>query len=165
MRRIYAILSVIFIAALGAITLFPPSDYLIWNPTESAPKGLYWRSDGPLISGTWAVVSGKAPAAKWIAENGFLAADWPIIKRVAGVQGDEVCRRGVDVFINETHVATALEEDSQGHQLPVWSGCFIVGNDQLFLLNNHPRSLDGRYFGATNKEDVTGGARLLLRLD
>lgn len=163
-RRILAA-AVIASLAIGIVTVFPPSKHLLWNRTESAPKGLYWRSDSPLISGGWAVVSAKAPAATWISDHGFLASGWPIIKRVAGVPGDEICRRGVDVFVNEDHAATALETDSQGRPLPVWSGCFIVADGQLFLLNDHPRSLDGRYFGATKTDHVTGAARLLIRVD
>jgi len=148
-----------------AVTLFPPSTYLLWNRTESAPKGLFWRSDGPLTVNRWAVVSGKAPSAIWISERGYLAPDWPIIKRVRGVVGDQVCRENQLVSINGKAVATAMKTDSADRNLPDWQGCFTVSEGQVFLLNNHPRSLDGRYFGATNRDDVTGSARLLISWD
>ena len=137
-------------------------DLLVWNRTESAPKGLYWRSDAPLEPYGWAVVSGKAPASIWIAEHGFLARDWPIIKRVRGLPGDDICREDETISINGDAVATALKTDSHGLKLPQWQGCFTLTEAQVFLLNDHSRSLDGRYFGATNLKDVRGSARLIF---
>jgi conjugative transfer signal peptidase TraF len=148
--------------ALLWVTLFPPHAWVIWNRTESAPKGLYWRSDRPLKIYGWAVVSCKAPASVWISQNGYLARDWPIIKRVRGLAGDEICRVDTAVSINGNSVAIALKTDSSGKKLPVWQGCFTVSETEVFLLNDHPRSLDGRYFGATKLENVTGAARLLI---
>ncbi|MEM9573247.1 MAG: S26 family signal peptidase [Pseudomonadota bacterium] len=139
-------------------------EVLLWNRTVSAPKGLYWRSDGPLTLNGWAVVSGKAPAAIWIADHGFLAPGWPVIKRVRGLPGDEICRVNETVSINGETVATALETDSSGLELPSWSGCFTLGEGEVFFLNDHRRSLDGRYFGATKIEDVRGSARLLFSI-
>ncbi|MEM6554387.1 MAG: S26 family signal peptidase [Pseudomonadota bacterium] len=165
MRRVF-ITSVVFLTtALAAISLFPPSTYFIWNRTDSAPKGLYWRSDSRLTLNGWAVVSGKAPAAIWISEQGFLAPDWPIIKRVRGVTGDNICRENGMVFVNGKQVAQAILADSAGRELPSWDGCFTLGSDEIFLLNDHPLSLDGRYFGATKLQDVTGSARLLIAAD
>lgn len=165
MRRFCLGFGVFLSCALVAVMAVPPSSFLVWNRTDSAPKGLYWRSDGPLTSGRWAIVSGNAPAAIWIAENGYLERGWPIIKRVRGVPGDEICRHGSHIFINKNLVAEALIEDSSGHLLPVWSGCFTLSEAQVFLLNDHPRSLDGRYFGATQIDHVTGAACLLIKVD
>ncbi len=155
-------LAAVSVSLLVLSPVLSSSDVLVWNRTESAPKGLYWRSDGPLIRGGWALVSGKAPASNWIAENGFLARDWPVIKRVRGLPGDIICRDKATVSINGEPVATALETDSRGRRLPQWQGCFTLKATQVFLLNDHPRSLDGRYFGATNLKDVRGSARLIF---
>lgn len=152
-------------AALGAITVFPPQDYWLWNRTESAPKGLYRLSDGPLTLNGWAVVSADAPSAEWIANRGYLAPDWPIIKRVRGLHGDEICRENGVVSINGEAVASALERDTAGAELPVWEGCLTVKADEVFLLNDHERSLDGRYFGATSQDDLRGSAVLVWRMD
>ncbi|MGE0409859.1 MAG: S26 family signal peptidase, partial [Amphiplicatus sp.] len=40
-----------------------------------------------------------------------------------------------------------------------WSGCFTLRSDEIFLLNDPENSLDGRYFGATELNDVIGVAR------
>ena len=165
MRRVYASLTAMIASAIVAVMAFPPSSFLVWNRTESAPKGLYWRSDGPLTKNGWAIVSGKAPAARWIADHGYLQREWSIIKRVRGMEGDEICRHGGDVFVNETRVAMALETDSAGQVLPVWSGCFVLTEREVFLINEHPHSLDGRYFGQTEMHDVTGAARLVFKVE
>lgn len=151
--------------ALGAVMVFPSHDIFVWNRTESAPKGLYRQSDGPLTLGGWAVVSADAPSAFWISNSGYLAADWPIIKRVRGLPGDEVCRESLTILINGEAVARALETDSRGQELPVWRGCFTINADQVFLLNDHERSLDGRYFGVTNVSDIRGSAVLVWGTD
>lgn len=151
--------------ALGAVMVFPSHDLFVWNRTESAPKGLYRLSDGPLILGGWAVVAAEAPSAVWISDRGYLAPDWPIIKRVRGLPGDEICRDGRAISINGEAEAAALETDSAGSELPVWQGCFTVKADEVFLLNDHQRSLDGRYFGATNVQDLRGLAVLVWRTD
>lgn len=152
----------ISVGIIGVSSMLSSHEFLIWNRTESAPKGLYWRSDSPLTLNGWAVVSGKAPASIWIAERGFLGSGWPIIKRVRALPGDEICRENFVITINNVRVADALETDSDGNALPVWRGCAILKEDEVFLLNGHPRSLDGRYFGPTNMRDVRGSARLLI---
>lgn len=161
-RKLPLAIGVVSISLIALSTFLSSHEVLIWNRTESAPKGLYWQSDSPLTLNGWAVVSGKAPASIWISERGFLASGWPIIKRVRALPGDKICRENGLVKINNETVATALEADSDGRALPVWHGCVRLKADEVFLLNAHPRSLDGRYFGPTKIENVRGSARLLL---
>ena len=40
--------------------------------------------------------------------------------------------------------------------MPVWSGCLVLGEDQFFLLQDHPRSFDGRYFGTVDTQLIVG---------
>jgi conjugative transfer signal peptidase TraF len=142
-----------------------PMDRLIWNRTGSAPQGLYWLSDEPFTHGRWVVVSARSAEAQWAEEQGFVGRDWPLLKQIAGVSGDEICRSGVEVSINERAVAQAREVDSRGRALPVWRGCKVLGPDEFFLLTPHPDSLDGRYFGAIERGDLTGVAIPLLISD
>lgn len=161
-RRMVLTIAAVSAAALAVAAIALPAEgFFLWNRTESAPKGLYWRGHGALDIGDWAIVSARAPAAVWISEHGFLAPGWPIIKRVAGVPGDEICRTDERVFLKGTLVAVALKTDSAGRELPRWSGCKTLDEGEFFLLNDHPRSLDGRYFGATSADDIDGKARLL----
>jgi conjugative transfer signal peptidase TraF len=154
--------------ALGvAVALFglvvSPADRLIWNRTGSAPIGLYWLSDAPFTHGRWVVVSSQSDDAQWAQRHGFVGRDWPLIKQVAGLPGDQICRRETQILINGKRVGEAQTEATSGRPLPSWQGCICLGQDQIFLMNTHPRSLDGRYFGPANQADLVGTARLILK--
>jgi len=145
--------------------VFSPKDRLIWNRTDSAPQGLYWLSDEPFTYGRWVVVSGQSAEAQWAQEHGFVGRGWPLLKQIAGLPGDEICRVGAAVSLNGRVVAEAREADSRGRALPVLEGCSVLQEDQFFLLNKHPDSLDGRYFGAIERSELVGVARPLMTAD
>lgn len=144
--------------------VFDPADRLIWNRTASAPTGLYWLSDAPFTLGRWVVVSSQSAEAKWAQGRGYVGKDWPLLKQIAGVPGDEICRAGRDVFINNETVAIALSVNSAGRSLPVWDGCVRLKSDEVFLLTPHPASLDGRYFGPVKQQDLDGVAIPVFRV-
>src|SRR3546814_14005983 len=53
----------------------------------------------------------------------------------------------------------ALEHDRRGRPLPIWTGCRLVADGELFLMNWQVRdSLDGRYFGPLPANSVIGRA-------
>ncbi len=53
----------------------------------------------------------------------------------------------------------ALDRDRRGRLLPIWRGCQLVANGELFLMNWQVRdSLDGRYFGPLPATAVIGRA-------
>lgn len=149
-------------AGLGAAFilagLLPLKERLIWNRTASAPLGLYWLSDRLPAPGQWAVVSARAPEAEWASRRGFTGPDWPLIKQVAATSGAEICRQNLTVTVSGEPVAEALKTDANGKTLPVWQGCRRLEAGEIFLINPHPRSLDGRYFGPTNLDDLAGTA-------
>lgn len=156
----------VFATAAGILTavaglIFDPDARLFWNRTGSAPIGLYGLSDDPLTRGAWVIVSARSGEADWAAARGYVGRDWPLIKRVVGLPGDEICRDGGEVFVLGIHLADALDADSLGRKMPVWEGCQVLGAGDVFLLNQHPRSIDGRYFGPTEVEDL-GGILVLL---
>jgi len=144
---------------------FSPMDRLIWNRTGSAPQGLYWLSDEPFTPGRWVVVSARSAEAQWAEDHGFVGRNWPLLKQIAGLPGDEICRSGAEVSINGKPVAMARERDSMGRALPVWQGCVLLDEEQVFLLAPHPDSLDGRYFGVLQRSDLVGVARPLMTSD
>lgn len=87
-----------------------------------------------------------------------------MIKRVLGIPGDQICRFKNAIFVNDEHVAGAKIFAKNRLKLPRWQGCFELKTDEYFLLNEHPDSLDGRYFGATKASDLEGTARLIIRI-
>ena len=87
-----------------------------------------------------------------------------MIKRVYGIPGDEICRSKKAIFVNDRRVVEAQNYARNGAQLPRWEGCFKLKSDEYFLLNSHPNSLDGRYFGSTHASDLDGVAHLIIRV-
>jgi conjugative transfer signal peptidase TraF len=138
--------------------LFEPEARLIWNRTRSAPLGLYWLKYEPLDPGRWVVLSASSPPATWAEAHGFTGRDWPLLKQVAGVPGDEICREELAITLNGKLVAIAQPADHLGRELPSWDGCVTLKHGELFLLNPHPSSIDGRYFGAVPAADILGVA-------
>lgn len=158
-RRKFIALSLAAIAAIGVASAISFAPKLVWNASASAPVGLYRIEKREPEIGDFVLVSPSEEAAKLIAERGYLPPDIPLIKRIAAKSGDEICREDSAIFINKTFVATAQISDSLGRNMPTWSGCFMLHRDEIFLLNDHEKSLDGQYFGATIKSDVIGVAR------
>lgn len=150
--------SVLAISALGVASAAEFAPRLVWNASSSAPIGLYRIEDRAPQRGDFVLVDPDPALEKFIAGRGYLPEKIPLLKRLAALPGDEICRKSEAIFINETFVAEAKKMDSLGRELPRWSGCFTLQNDAIFLLNDHERSLDGRYFGATKAEDVIGVA-------
>ncbi|MCR9078562.1 MAG: S26 family signal peptidase [Hyphomonadaceae bacterium] len=154
-------------AAIAALILAPflgLQKHLIWNRTASAPIGFYWVKDSPVAYDRWAVLSPKSDASHWAETHGFVGKDWPLLKAIAGLPGDKICREDQAILINGEVRALAVKQDHMKRDLPVWSGCHMLSEDEIFLLNAHPKSLDGRYFGVTRIEDVDGIAVLLFEV-
>ena len=156
-RRLLALaLSGVSVAALGlaSVTQFTPR--LIWNASESAPLGLYRTEQGVPKIGDYVLVQPNRDIEILIVERGYLPDNIPLLKRVAALPGAEICRKGEGIFIDGSLIAEALPVDSAGRVLPIWQGCIILSANEVFLLNDPKNSLDGRYFGATDLDDVIG---------
>ena len=97
------------------------------------------------------------------AERRYLPMNVPLVKRVAGYAGDEICVIGQEIFVNGRWTAERRLADGQGRPMPIWSGCIRLHGSQLFLLMDSPASFDGRYLGVTEGRYVIGKARLLWR--
>ena len=147
MRIAPLVMAGIGLSAIGFSMICTLPERFIWNRTGSVPQGLYWLSDEPFTKGGWVVVSARSAEAQWAELHGFVGEDWPLLKRVAGISGDEVCRDGVTVLINGMPEGEALIESANGVVLPSWNGCKRIEDGEIFLINAHPRSLDGHTSG------------------
>lgn len=137
---------------------------LIWNASDSLPVGLYWVRNRIPQRGD--LVLGRLPknASTFAAERHILRADMPALKRVAALNGDRVCRFGQTVSVNGEPVARARWSDRLGRRMPVWNGCRVLKDCEVFLLADHPKSFDGRYFGITKTNQIIGVAVRLWTL-
>ncbi|MGD9800369.1 MAG: S26 family signal peptidase [Parvularculaceae bacterium] len=157
-RRFLLILVAVSVAALGVASRCDFAPVLVWNASASAPIGLYRIHDRAPKIGDFVLISPGTELERFISDRRYLPPEIPLVKRVAALSGAEICREDEAVLIDKNHVADALLFDSRGRKLPVWSGCFILQSDEMFLLNTPQKSLDGRYFGATKLDDVIGVA-------
>jgi conjugative transfer signal peptidase TraF len=151
--------------ALGAVACAllswrPSPPRLMWNTTSSVPIGAYWlRPPDALRVGDIVAVDPPPPVARWLATRGLLPAGVPLLKPVAGLPGQVVCRTGDLVTIDGKAIGQARERDRLGRPLPRWSGCHRLAQDELFLMNAQTAaSFDGRYFGVTRRADVQARA-------
>ncbi|TIV55561.1 MAG: S26 family signal peptidase [Mesorhizobium sp.] len=133
---------------------------LIWNASASTPIGLYSIAPADRFEVTDLVaVRAPEPLAAFMVERGYIGRGVPMMKRVAGVAGQEVCRRDHAITVDGVPMGDALERDHLGRSLPVWKGCRRIAEGELFLMNWSVRdSLDGRYFGPLPTSDVIGRA-------
>jgi conjugative transfer signal peptidase TraF len=162
-RRAYLLaggLAVLTIAVTLAVDL---PTVLVWNASASAPIGLYAvHPAGTLAVSEFAVVTPPAPLARFLNARGYLPSGVPLVKRVAALPGQRVCRRGASITVDGDVVATARARDRFGRPLPSWQGCRRIVAGDVFLLNRHLDSLDGRYFGPLPAYSIVGQAVPLL---
>lgn len=152
--------------AVGTVALqwlVPPDPVLIWNASPSAPLGLYRVTAAHRPRrGDLVAIRTPEPLAGFLAENGYLPARLPLLKHVAAVAGQRVCRDGRQLTIDGQTSVRALGRDRRGRPLPVWAGCYQLGPSEFFALNpTAPDSLDGRYFGPLPTSAVIGIAHPL----
>lgn len=155
--------SLIAASAIIAIALPKVVDLpkvLLWNPSPSAPIGLYHlRPTGNLQVNDLVVVDLPETLARFVTGRGYLPAGIPLLKRVVGLPGQTVCRIHRAITIDGVEIGAALETDQLGRPMPVWQGCRRIAADEVFLMNQDVKnSLDGRYFGPIPISSVRGAA-------
>ena len=137
-----------------------PAWRLVYNPSESAPRG--WYALIPAhhpTTGDWVLAHLPKPVAQLADERSYLPMHVPILKRIGAQSGDEVCATRRGLFIDGTLVAQALKDDSRGRPLPRWNACRKLNGQELFLLSTYsPFSFDSRYFGPVKRVGVIGRA-------
>ena len=161
MNRFGYVMSTYFSIMGVAIASFVPVPLrLVWNASASVPIGLY-DLDPPrhLAVGDLVAVMPDKPLADFMVERGYIGRGVPLLKRVLGLPGQRVCRSGATITVDNVEMGAALERDRMGRDLPVWQGCRIIRDGELFLMNWEIRdSLDGRYFGPVPASSVIGRA-------
>lgn len=155
----FVLAGVAAVSTLATLTV-PVSRYAVWNATASVPTGLYAiRSKASLHVGERVALEPPPELRRFLAARGYLPATVPLIKRIAAVRGQRVCRFAHGVTVDGTYVGAAHARDRLGRPLPIWSGCTTLRSGEIFVMNPAaPDSLDGRYFGVLRMADVIGRA-------
>ena len=73
--------------------------------------------------------------AKLLNDGGYLPRGVPLLKRVAGLPGQTICRLGFAVTVDGVPFGDALSHHRRGRPLPVWQGCVTLGEYQMFVMN------------------------------
>jgi conjugative transfer signal peptidase TraF len=144
-------------------TIGAKSAHLIWNASASVPIGLYLlQPAGNLFVTELVAVQPPELLATFLADGGYLPRGIPMLKRVLALPGQAVCRDRLTVAIDNIKMGEAREHDSRGRPLPVWQGCRVIPDGEVFLMNwQSADSLDGRYFGVLPTTAIVGRAEPL----
>lgn len=148
------------VCALLLPAVHRPALRLVWNVSASVPVGLYRIVPYAAPHRGELVALRPSPAlARYMAARRYVEAGALLVKPVAAVSGQRVCRKDLTVTIDGVTVATALVADSKGRSLPTWTGCRRLRSGTVFLLAPAvPASFDGRYFGPAAASSVIGHA-------
>jgi conjugative transfer signal peptidase TraF len=148
------------VALLAGPIVVKPFPIYIWNSSASVPVGLYRvrPADNHHVTELVAVWPPE-PLASYLDLNGYLPTGVPMLKRLLALPGQTVCRNGRTISVDGIETGEARERDGRGRPLPVWEGCDVVREGELFLMNwQSATSLDGRYFGMTPATAIIGRA-------
>ena len=100
--------SIIPAMLLGALMLAfswctHPTPRLLWNASASVPIGLYAvHPVGQLHVGQLLIVSPPPPLARFLAARHYLPMGVPLIKHIAALPGQTVCRIGSTITVDGT---------------------------------------------------------------
>ena len=159
-RLSYGVVMAASVSLLGVASIASFAPRLIWNASASTPVGFYTIGEvGNLEVTDLVAVDAPEPLATFLSDGGYLPRGVPLLKRVAALPGQRVCRTGLVITVDGVPRGVALDRDRRGRLLPIWRGCQLVANGELFLMNWQVRdSLDGRYFGPLPATAVIGRA-------
>lgn len=148
-RRLTLAAMLVAAALIAAPLVTRPAPRLVWNASASVPIGLYLAMPADRLAlGDLVAAAPPAALAPLLSERGYLPLGVPLLKRVQGLPGARVCRIGLVITVDGVPLGTARDRDRAGHDLPIWQGCRMLAEGEVFLMNRDvPDSLDGRYFG------------------
>jgi conjugative transfer signal peptidase TraF len=158
--RYVTILTTFATAVLLLSTVAGTTPHYIWNASNSVPIGLYRLRPVAKLTVTELVAVQPADVlAAFLDLNGYLPLGVPMLKRVLALPGQTVCRDGLTIAVDGINVGQAYERDGRGRPLPVWQGCRVIADGDVFVMNwQSADSLDSRYFGPLPTSAVIGRA-------
>jgi conjugative transfer signal peptidase TraF len=130
---------------------------IIINETPSMQKGLYVRTGNATDLKRGEIVAVPMPknAKDYLVGKLGYPADTFLIKRVAALPGEIVCRQK-DTLSVAGKTLQAKAHDRHDNVLPNWQGCHQLSNERIFIQGDHPGSFDSRYFGPVSRQGLSG---------
>ncbi len=147
-------------AALAVSAMvWPPC--IIWNASRSVPTGLYGIVSTAPRRDELALIRLPPDLAGLANRRGYLHGTDYVLKPVAAIAGDTVCRFDYIITVSGRIAALAMRRDGAHRPMPAWSGCHLLRPGELFLLSSPTDSFDSRYFGPVADTQVIGRAQPL----
>jgi type IV secretory pathway protease TraF len=137
---------------IGLVVLALLTRYVKVNVMGSLPYGVYWlmRPAAVVIPGQIVLVQTPTTTALMRTLHGSLSAAWPLLKRVAAVGGDPICRLAGTLYIDGRPWGPVYVTSPTGERLPHWLAdgeCRVVPTGEVFVASDQDGSLDSRYVG------------------
>lgn len=98
---------------------------VVYNASGSAPLGFYRLENRLPRRGEMAIIKPPPAVELMLIASQILPPSVPLVKQVAAIGGDDVCRSDQPngtVSINGKVVVETFDKDRDGRPLPVWSG-------------------------------------------
>ena len=77
-----------------------------------------------------------------------------LLKKVGCASGHRLTVSNGAYYCDENYLGHALVRDTKGNQLPQFIFNGVVPANSLFMIGNHPRSYDSKYFGFIHTGNV-----------
>jgi len=105
----------------------PPQPRLLYNPSQSAAVGWYRvQPNLPIARGSQVAAYAPERARRFADVRGYLPYDYPLIKTVWAVEGEEVCYHNQSVSVPKRPDIPLLGQDALGRVMPQMSGCIVL---------------------------------------
>ncbi len=121
------------------------------NYTDSAPKGFYLISNDEPGKDDYVIVSKEDLD---IAEEIYEYIPGSLLKKIAFNENEAIVidEDGLYIDGNVIHMfEQVISEGLRVENIPYYCN-IVLGDNEVFLLNDHPGSFDSRYFGPVSKD-------------
>jgi conjugative transfer signal peptidase TraF len=133
---------------------------LLYNPSESAPRG--WYAIVPIADlsiGELVVAQLPDDAATLAAQRSYLPRSIPVLKGVSAIGGQHVCLVDQALAVDGHVIVHVRGRDGAGRLLIPWRGCrALTAGEVLLLSTSNDASFDSRYFGPVQRSMLVGRA-------
>ena len=143
--------------------IVPPEPRLLYNPSQSAAVGWYRvQPNLPIERGSQVAAYAPERARRLADERGYLPYDYPLIKTVWAVEGEEVCYHNQSVSVPKRPDIPLLGQDALGRVMPQMAGCMVLKSGEYLLISPDVQNgFDSRYFGPVGKADIIGRVKFI----
>lgn len=155
-QKIFAVAGILLFMCLMYGNFRPPQ-LLIYNHTESIPKGWYLILPAKEIKADDIVGYEVSDEIRNLAiGRGWMKGTDTMMKKVGALEGDSFeVKKDQSFWVKGKYIGKVFTHDHKGQPMPVVPvGKYQVGKGKFLPVTSHPFSFDGRYFGAVEIEKI-----------